>query len=74
MDRLAALDNLPKTEFLSTLKRMDINTLKDIRNGLFDNAIRSNLVHQCDYLVERRNTTTRPATWKITSGIYVHVF
>ena len=70
MDRLAALDNLPKTEFLSTLKRMDINTLKDIRNGLFDNAIRSNLVHQCDYLVERRNTTTRPATWKIAEDIW----
>ena len=38
-----------------------------IRIGLFNTAKRNDLVHQ---LVERRNTATRPVTWKLAEDIW----
>ena len=72
MDRLPGLDispNLSKDDFLLRLRRTDVNILKEIRICLFDTAKRSALVNQYDILVDRRNTTTRPAAWKLAEDI-----
>ena len=73
MDRLVDLDispGVPKVDFLLKLRRIDVSILKSIRIGLFNTAKRNDLVHQYDLLVERRNTATRPVTWKLAEDIW----
>ena len=73
MDRLAGLDispNIPKLDFLTKLKRIDVRTLKGIRNDLFDAVKTTVLVHQHDVLMDRRYSAARPAARKLAEDIW----
>ena len=42
-----------------------------IRDDLFDSAKQGDLVNPLDVLVERRNSASRPAVWKLADDICV---
>ena len=62
--------NMPKLDFVATLRHVETRTPKELRYQIFVTAQERNLAHRNDVVVERSDSSLRLATCKLAEDVW----